>query len=232
MAKLIFRTGKRGRPMELDTERVLDAFYNYLPRAKQSLAEFRAQSAGFSNPELLGTKTSLPEWLETSIDALERFAADKITAEMAREIKKDLAITKKLASKIERVSTTALEETITEQYYKSLDAAAKYQSKFAQTKYMDIKKQIYEMTPKQRIQFYKSKGYQDVGSFRDLRYKRIKSWAEESTGQKLTYKESYAYLIARRMEDGMDTASEIRSVANVVTISNDLPFDENEQLEF
>lgn len=232
MAKLIFRTGKRGRPMELDTEKVLNDFYNYLPRAKQSLAAFRAESSGYNNPELLGTKTSLPEWLETSIDALERFATDKITAEMAKDIKQDLAITKRLASKIERVSTTALEESLTQQYLRSLETAAKYQSKFTQSQYREIKKQINEMTPKQRMQFYKSKGYQDVGSFRDLRYKRIKNWAESSTGQTLTYKESYAYLIARRMGDNMDTASEIKAAANVVTIIDDLPFDENEMLEF
>lgn len=231
MAKLIFRTGKRGRPMELDTDKVLDAFYNYLPRAKESLADFRAESSGYASPELLGTKTSLPEWLETSIDALERFSADKITLEMAKEIKRDLNITKRLASKVERVSTTALEKTITEQYLKSLETASISQSKFARSQYSEIKKNIEQMTPQQRMQFYKSKGYQDVGSFRDLRYDRIKSWAESSTGQRLTYKESYAYLIARRMQDDLDTAEEIKQEAKGIIIE-DLPFNENEILEF
>lgn len=231
MAKLTFRTGKRGRPMELDTDKVLDAFYNYLPRAKESLADFRAESSGYASPELLGTKTSLPEWLETSIDALERFSADKITLEMAKEIKRDLNITKRLASKVERVSTTALEKTITEQYLKSLETASISQSKFARSQYSEIKKNIEQMTPQQRMQFYKSKGYQDVGSFRELRYKRIKSWAESSTGQTLTYKESYAYLIARRMQDDLDTAEEIKQEAKGIIIE-DLPFNENEILEF
>ena len=232
MAKLIFRTGKRGRPMELDTEKVLDAFYNYLPRAKQSLAEFRAESSGINTEQLLGTNTSLPEWLDTSITALERFSLDKITLEMAKEIKQDLLITKKLASRVERVSTTALEQTITEQYIKDLNAAINIGSKFSKSKYQEIKQQIEQMTPRQRMGFYKSKNYQEIGSFRDLEYKRIKSWAEASTGSKLTYKESYAYLIARRMQDGLDTAVEIKADANAVIISNDLPFDENEQLEY
>lgn len=214
MAKLVFRTGKRGRPMELDTNKVLSAFYEHIPSAQKSLSKFRKESSGINTPELLGTTTSLPEWLESSLDALEMFDPAKITIDMAKSIKEDLQIIKRLASKRASVSSTALEKTITKQYLESLDTAIDIStSKFSKERYQQIKKMLSESTPAQRMKFYKSKQYQDVGSFRNQRYKRIKQWAEANVGYSLTYKESYAYLIERRALDGMDTAEEIKAVA-------------------
>lgn len=210
MAILKFKT--RGRPLTLDTEAVTEEIFARLPRARQTLKEFRQTTSGVRDEEIIGTETSLPEWLDASIMALTQFE-DKITLASARDIKQALNVVRKLSS--QRVSTReiALESKLTSEYLKGLESATKQSDTGAGKYYKKIEKYIKQASKKERVEYYKSRSYQDVGSFRNRRYQRIKAWAEDSTGRKMSYKESYAYLVARRLEDGLETAEEIKEDA-------------------
>ena len=209
MAILKFKT--RGRPLTLDTEAVTEEIFARLPRARQTLKEFRQTTSGVRDEEIIGTETSLPEWLDASIMALTQFE-DKITLASARDIKQALNVVQKLSS--QRVSTReiALESKLTSEYLKGLESATKQSDTGAGKYYKKLEKYIKRASKKERVEYYKSRSYQDVGSFRNRRYKRIKAWAEDSTGRQMSYKESYAYLVARRLEDGLETASEFQEV--------------------
>lgn len=209
MAILRFKT--KGRPLTLDTTAAIEEIFRRLPTARETLSEFRKTTSGVRDEELLGTETSLPEWLDASIMALTQFE-DKINLQSARDIKKSLRTLRKLSSRKMTSRETALEPIITNEYLESLKQAEKTSSG-ATRWYEKLRKYITSATKKQRIAFYKSRAYQDVGSFRNRRYKRIKAWAEESTGRKLSYKQSYAYLVARRLEDGLDTSEEIKELS-------------------
>lgn len=213
MAKLTFKSGKRGRPLTLDPEAALQEIYKSLPQAKQALAEFRKSTSGVRDEAILGTATSLPEFINLTLDALEFVSKDKYSYEMARQIRDTVNITKRLASKREDVSTTALEETITTEYMEGLKKAAQVASPFAKEQYRNIARKIKRMTKKERIKYYKSKQYQDVGTFGGIRYERIKYWAESSANRKMSYKEAYAYLVATRADANLDTAEEIKEAA-------------------
>ena len=130
----------------------------------------------------------------------------------SRDSKQARNVVRKLSS--QRVSTReiTLEAKLTSEYLKGLESATKQSDTGAGKYYKKLEKYIKKASKKERVEYYKSRSYQDVGSFRNRRYKRIKAWAEDSTGRQMSYKESYAYLVARRLEDGLETASEFQEV--------------------
>ena len=207
MAILKFKT--RGRPLTLDTDAITEEIFTRLPRARQTLKEFRKTTSGVRDEEIIGTETSLPEWLDASIMALTQFE-DKITLASARDIKKTLDIVRKLSSARATTREIALESKLTSEYLKGLESATKQSDTGAGMYYKKLEKYIKQASKKERVAYFKSRSYQDVGSFRNRRYKRIKEWAQASTGRLMSYKESYAYLVARRLEDGLETAEEIK----------------------
>ena len=213
MAKLTFKSGGRGRPLQLDTEVALKEIYKALPRAKQALAEFRKTTSGVRDEALLGTATTLPEWLNMALDALEQIPTERYGYKMAKDIRTALKITKRLASKRQDVSTTALEETLTTEYLEGLETAEGYSSPFAKEQLRKVANQIKGMTKKERVKFFKSRSYQDIGTFGKRQYRKIKEWAQSSAGREMSYKEAYAYLIAQRAEQGLETAQEIHDLA-------------------
>lgn len=213
MAKLKFKSGRPGRPLTLDTEQALQDIYRALPRAKRALAEFRRTTSGVRDEALLGTQTTLPEWLNMALDALETIPTDKFNYTMAKDIRSAIKIAKRLASKREAVSTTALEEQLTTEYLEGLETAQGYSSPFAREQLKRIENQVKNMNKQERIAFFKSKRYQDIGTFGKKQYKKIKAWAEASAGREMSYKESYAYLIAQRADQGLETAEEIHTLA-------------------
>lgn len=210
MAILKFKT--RGRPLTLDTEAVTKEIFARLPRARETLREFRRTTSGVRDQELVGTETSLPEWLDASIMALTQFE-DRISLQSARDIKQTLEIVRKLSSPRGLSRETALEGKITEEYLQELEYAGRTADTGAKKYYRQLERQIKAMSKQQRVAYYKSRQYQSVGSFRERRYKRIKAWAQDSNGRSMSYKESYAYLVARRLEEGLETAEEIKEVA-------------------
>ena len=210
MAILKFKT--RGRPLTLDTEAVTEEIFARLPRARQTLREFRQTTSGVRDEEIIGTETSLPEWLDVSIMALTQFE-DKITLTSARDIKKTLDIVRKLSSARASTREIALESKLTSEYLSGLEQVSKQSINGASKYYQKLEKYIKSASKKERVAYFKSRSYQDVGSFRDRRYKRIKAWAQSSTGRSMSYKESYAYLVVRRLEDGLETAEEIKEEA-------------------
>lgn len=213
MAKLQFKSGKRGRPLTIDPELTLNELYEALPRAKKALAEFRKTTSGIREEALLGTNTSLPGWLELSFEALESMPRNKLTYDIAKEIKQTLKVTKRLASRRQDVSTTALEEKITQDYLEDLQEYSRLTNGYAKQKIEALAERIKATPKKQRIAFYKSNKYQDIGTFGRKEYRKIKAWAESSTGRKMTYKEAYAYLITERADRGLETADDIKIMA-------------------
>lgn len=213
MAKLTFKSGRRGRPLTLDTEAALKDIYKALPRAKQELAEFRRTTSGVRDEALLGTNTTLPEWLNMALDALETIPTERYGYKMAKDIRSAVKIAKRLASRRKDVSTTALEETLTTEYLEGLETAEGYSSPFAKEQLRKVAKQIKAKTKAERVAFFKSKRYQDIGTFGRKQYRKIKAWAEASSGREMNYKEAYAYLIANRAEQGLETADEIHTLA-------------------
>lgn len=213
MAKLTFKSGRRGRPLTLDTEAALKDIYKALPRAKQALAEFRRTTSGVRDEALLGTNTTLPEWLNMALDALETIPTERYGYKMAKDIRSSVKIAKRLASRREDVRTTALEETLTTEYLQGLETAEGYSSPFAKEQLRKVAKQIKAKTKAERVAFFKSKQYQDIGTFGRKQYRKIKAWAESSANREMTYKEAYAYLIANRAEQGLETAQEIHDLA-------------------
>lgn len=210
MAILKFKT--KGRPLTLDTEAVTEEIFARLPKARETLREFRRTTSGVRDQELVGTETSLPEWLDASIMALTQFE-DRISLQSARDIKQTLEIVRKLSSPRGLSRETALEGKITEEYLQGLEYAGRTADTGANKYYRQLERQIKAMSKQQRVAYYKSRQYQSVGSFRERRYQRIKAWAQDSTGRRMSYKESYAYLVARRLEEGLDTSEEINEVA-------------------
>ena len=213
MAKLTFKSGRRGRPLTLDTEAALKDIYKALPRAKQALAEFRRTTSGVRDEALLGSQTTLPEWLNMAIDAVEYIPTANYNYSMVKDIRSAIKIAKRLASKREDISTTALEEQMTTDYLEGLETAQGYSSQFAKEQLRRISNQVKNMTKQERIAFFKSKRYQDIGTFGKKQYRKIKAWAEASSGREMSYKEAYAYLIAQRAEVGLETAEEIHTLA-------------------
>lgn len=198
---------RRGRPLKFNIEEIEQTFYELLPKAQKRLRELYKESKGVRTAEIFGTQTSLPKWVEESLDIIEANQLGRnITYEEKKQIKENLKSLKQLTSKQARVYERALDKQLTEQYIKDLEAFNRNGSKLTQKTIKKIKSEITKLTPRERQKLLTSKSYQDVR--KGQRYKKIRDWALADSGKKqMTYEESYIHLINRRLEDGLNVGN-------------------------
>lgn len=201
-----FKSGKRGRPLELDIDKVYDEFFDLTPMAELRLRKFRQETKGIRGEAILGSQTSLPDWLDESIDLLqEAKAGRKISYREAKLIKLNLETIKELGSRQKRVYERALQEQLTSSYF---DELLKYQetssSEFTKQQINEIKTRIESLSKRAQQSLLFSKYYQSPKTIGG-RYKKVLAWSKKDSGQKnMTLEEAWAYLLKRRIEDGLD----------------------------
>lgn len=199
MAIITVKTGGRGRPLKIDTEKALQSFLKSKDLAQARLQQIRQEAHGVRAESIVGSDLSLPSALEASYDVLQALrAGEQISYQTAKELRAGLLATKQLASKQERVYGRALAETFKRQYLKDIEQATKYASKFTKEQFAEIKRELEKLKPAQQQKFFLSRGYQDPRTTTG-QYQRVIEWAENdiltSTGEvvKLTGAEALAY---------------------------------------
>lgn len=203
--------GARGRPLQIDPDKMLSAMIDKMGAAKKRLAQLRQKSSGERREELLGSETTLPESVTAAKDALEalKYGA-QITHQTALMIRKTYRMLQQLASPQRRVYGRALSESLQEAYESDIqylqDRALT--SSFASGYLNKLKETVSSMTPLQRQAFLLSKGYQSPQTA-TKEYKRVKDWAEndymEKNGVnvKMNMNEAWAYTLYRRAQDAL-----------------------------
>lgn len=205
MAKITVKQQGRGRPLTIDTNLLNQELVKALPKAKSTLAKIRKTTSGYRGSSILGTQQTLPDWLEMTYKILDRAeSGQRLSIEQAKMLRQGVRTTQKLASQKAISRQSALSEYFSKQFYQDIDQAMKMQSEFTKKQFRKIEKSYKTLTPRQQQKFMLSKGYQDYRTL-SRSYRRIKAWAESNTGRTLTYAESDAYLLRRRMQDHLST---------------------------
>lgn len=200
-----YKSGKRGRPLELDINKVYSEFWDLTPLADIRLRKFRQETKGIRGEAILGSQTSLPDWLDESINLLEEARTGReLSYAEAKQIKLNLESMKELASKQKRVYERALQQQLTASYFDELTKyAMTAKSDFTKTQIQEIRGRIQALPKRKQQELMFSKYYQSPKTTRG-RYKRVKDWAEADSGKKnMTYEEAWAYLLNRRLEEGL-----------------------------
>lgn len=190
-----FKSGKRGRPLELDIESTYFRFWDLTPLASIRLGKLRQETKGIRGEAVFGSQTSLPDWLDESLDLLSEARQGRdLSYKEAKQIKQNLESLKELTSPQRRVYERALSEQLTMSYYDELTSfEKKAKSKFTKQQISDIKTKVSSMTKRERQKLLTSKKYQSPKA--TGRYKRVRAWAEKDSGRKnMTYEEAWAYL--------------------------------------
>lgn len=203
--KIKIKGGGRGRPLTIDTERLLTQLNKNLSKAKQTLTEIRKTTSGYRGVEILGTGGELPEWLEEGyalLDMAQR--GTKLSYQAAKELRQSVQAVEQLASKRKETQEKALSEYFQREFYEMIDYGMKNQSTFTKQQLREMEKIFRNMIPRQQQQFMLSRGYQDIKTL-SKKYRNIKKWADRETGKNLSYAEADAYLLKRRMQDGLST---------------------------
>jgi len=212
MAKFTIRTGRRGRPLTLDTEELTRTFEKSFNAAKSTLAEIRRRTSGIRDTSILGTPTSLPEWLETTYQVISS-GIGQLDYESARELKAGVKATRQLASRVEKSRQQALSDIMYNQYIAELESMQAVSSKQAKANYEKLKRKIKSLTKRQRQEFFTSSHYESPKAFGREKYEKIRAWARKETSKKnMTYQESHAYLLYRRAIDGLENSSKQEAV--------------------
>ena len=201
----VFKSGKRGRPLELDINKTLNEFYDLTPLADLRLRKFRQESKGMRGEAILGSQTSLPDWIEESFDLLEEAKAGReLSYKEAKQIKQNIESVRELTSNQRRVYERALSEQLTMSYYDELTQyEEKAKSQFTKKQISEIKTKVSSMSKRERQSLLTSKKYQSPKA--TGRYKRVKAWAERDSGRKnMTYEEAWAYLQKKRIGEYED----------------------------
>lgn len=197
MAKLSVSSGGRGRPLSIDPEKELaDLMFDIIPAAQKNLANFRKQTSGVRGAEILGTETTLPAFIQTSLDILyDLTEGNSIDYATLKELRANLQSTRQLASKQARVFGRALEPSLTKEYFSSLDYAARNSNDLVQQSNKQIKDRLAQLTPRQRQQFFMSRQYQDPRT-QTQEYQRVVAWASKQVGRQVSTQEAWAILRA------------------------------------
>ena len=212
MAKFTIRTGRRGRPLTLDTEELTRTFEKSFNAAKSTLAEIRRRTSGVRDTSILGTPTSLPEWLETTYQVISG-GIGQLDYESARELKAGVKATRQLASRVEKSRQQALSDIMYNQYIAELESMQAVSSKQAKANLEKLKRKIKSLNKRQRQEFFTSSHYESPKAFGRQKYEKIRAWAKKETSKKdMTYQESYAYLLYRRAMDGLENSSKQEAV--------------------
>lgn len=195
MAIIKYRVSTRGRPRELDTNLIYQEIRQATQKALPRLEEIRASTKGYRGERVLGSKTSIPDWIEESLDLLEAvdYGRNLSTAE-AIGIRETLKNLKELASPQARVYGRAIGEQLTKEYVVAFGEFSDGRvSNFTQEQIAEIQSKLESMTIKERQEFFLSNRYQDPRA--TGRYKRVLAWAKADSGRSvMSYTEAWAYL--------------------------------------
>lgn len=210
MAILTIKEG-RGRPLSIDTNKLLSTMERLIPAARQRLSSIRKTTSGEQRETLLGSETSLPDSVISALDVIKMVdKGAKINKQTALMVKKSVKMVEQLASKQRRVFGRALSESLKEAYEGDIDYLENRGLASAVTRHYlgELKSIVAEMTPYQRQSFLLSRGYQSpktaVGQ-----YQRVIAWGEndykEKFGESINFSqpEAWAYLLYRRAEDAL-----------------------------
>ena len=212
MAKFTIRTGRRGRPLTLDTEELTTQFMKSFAAAKSTLAQIRRKTSGVRDTSILGTPTSLPEWLETTYQVISS-GIGQLDYTSARELKAGVKATRQLASRVEKSRQQALSDIMYNQYIYELDTMISKSSEQAKDSYEKLKQRIQSLNKIERQEFFTSKFYESPKAFGGKEYEKILAWSKKETGKEaMTFQEAGAYLLYRRAIDGLDNSSKQEAV--------------------
>lgn len=207
MAKIVIKSGKRGRPLSIDPVEAIKDLFKVLPQVKSNLSQIRKETSGVRDERIFGSETELPDYIERTFDVLSNLREnEKISYENLRELKQDIRFIERLASRQRRVKETIFSDILFESYKKNIKFMSRYASKFTKAQYNKLITNIEKLTPSERQEFFLSVGYQDPMTIGTNDYQRVINYAETETGQTgLTKQEAFAYLIYRRQQDYLDT---------------------------
>ena len=212
MARFTIRTGRRGRPLSLDTEELTTQFMKSFAAAKSTLAQIRRKTSGVRDTSILGTPTSLPEWLETTYQVISS-GIGQLDYTSARELKAGVKATRQLASRVEKSRQQALSDIMYNQYIYELDTMISKSSEQAKDSYEKLKQRIQSLNKIERQEFFTSKFYESPKAFGGKEYEKILAWSKKETGKEaMTFQEAGAYLLYRRAIDGLDNSSKQEAV--------------------
>ena len=203
------KSGVRGRPITIDTAKVLKQFETQLPRAKARLQQIRQETSGTRSEAILGSETMLPKNIRATIDVLNILQTNQnIDYATASELKRNLRTVSQLASKQERVYGRALADALFKKYEEDIKYASKYASQATKQIYKQMLTNVKNLTPTGKQRFFTSRGYQDVKTNRKD-YQHTIAWAKEhfrtETGieQEMTAEEAMAYVMLQRQKEGL-----------------------------
>lgn len=212
MARFTIRTGRRGRPLTLDTEELTTQFMKSFAAAKSTLAQIRRKTSGVRDTSILGTPTSLPEWLETTYQVISS-GIGQLDYISAKELKAGVKATRQLASRVEKSRQQALSDIMYKQYIYELDTMISKSSEQAKDSYEKLKQRIQSLNKIERQDFFTSKFYESPKAFGGKEYEKILAWSKKETGKEaMTFQEAGAYLLYRRAIDGLDNSSKQEAV--------------------
>ena len=205
MAIIKYRVKSRGRPRELDTNLIYQEIVQATKKALPRLEEIRQSTKGYRGERVLGSKTSVPDWVEESLDLLQTadYGRDLSVSE-AVSITQTLKNLRELASPQERVYGRAIGEQLTKEYVVAFGEFNEngQLTNFSKDQIKEIEKNITSMSIKERQEYFTSRYYQDPRA--TGKYKRVLAWSKADSGRAvMSYDEAWSYLFRRRLEDFM-----------------------------
>lgn len=205
MAKITVKSGGRGRPLSIDIDKAYDEIMRLIPKASTRLKSLRKSSTGMRSEAIFGTQTTVPEWVEQTLDVIETNQAFDmpLTYKEAKDIKTTIKALKELGSKQARVYEKALADQLTQEYLDELEQFEKTSTTFAKKQIQELKQNFMKLSKRGKQKFLTSKAYQSPKA--KGRYEKVKKWAEADTNRRMTYQDAWAYLYKRRAEDGLST---------------------------
>ena len=88
MAIISIKSGKRGRPLTLDTSALEKKLFSDMQKATQRLEQFRKESKGVKDERILGTSTSAPDFAYETLTLLKN--AQQLNYRQALKLKQNL----------------------------------------------------------------------------------------------------------------------------------------------
>lgn len=200
-----FKTGRRGRPLTIDTDELQSNFMKALPRAKQTLEELRQKTSGMRGSEILGTRTSLPNSLELALNIIEKERrGQQLTYAQAQLLKSGVREVQKLGSRVQKSRESAIGERLAKDYVDILENTKRTATPQVAKRLDKIIDTVESLTPRQKQRLLLSKSYQDPRTTGGKNYAKVKAWAKKETGkQKMTMEEAWAFMLEKRLEDGL-----------------------------
>lgn len=201
------RSGKRGRPLKVDLEELIEQYEEAIPKSLGRLAQLRKSSKGIRDSAILGTQTSLPKWIEEGRDILEASKLGRIpTYKEIKDIRTSLRSMKQLQSKQERVFSRAISTQLKNEYERQLTEYASNKGKFYERSKEKILTEFRKLNPKQQQELLQSKYYQDPKTLSPsgTNIEAIKKWSKKELGlERISADKARAYLLERRLLDGI-----------------------------